>query len=358
MSRIIHPNEPQYVLELIRTYTEAQQRLINVIGQKHARKTNTMYERRILGQTNAILRDLIDEAKIWTNSNIPRAYKKGVNKAIKAYKDLGVDTPDYDDFSKLHTRTINVMIENATDDLVNSTNFIGRQIKDNVRSISLDAVKQARITGQSVQQLRQELIGRFVDNNITSIMTKNGRRINLDSYAEVVARSTVREAENRAQIEQVKASGRDLVRMSSHATSCPICAPLQGRVYSISGNDPEYPALDVAYSGSHANIHPNCRHSLSPYVPELDSNVARTKEISNRSFDTDPRSKTQIDAYNNEQKKNRERNRDKRQWERYRILLPQDTPKTLAGFRKSKQANSEKFKKLQSKYRSMRRSSK
>ena len=33
----------------------------------------------------------------------------------------------------------------------------------------------------------------------------------------------------------------DLYQISSHGTTCPLCAPLEGRVYSKSGRDPDFP---------------------------------------------------------------------------------------------------------------------
>ena len=354
MANISHPNEPQYVLELIKTYTKAQQQLINVISQKYPRSSSGAYQKRIIAQTNNILEGLLKESKKWADTNIPREYIKGVEKVIRDYKAMGIDIPAMNEFSRLHDAQIEILVRNATDNLVNSTNFVGRRINDTVRKIAIDSVTQAQLTGGTVQSIRTDLMQQFVDNNITSMKTRNGRNINLDSYAQTVARSTTREAQNQAQINHMRASNKDLVKMSSHATTCPICGPLQGRVYSISGESTEYPPLDFAYTGGYANIHPNCRHTISPYVPALDDDRAKTKAFSNRSFDTDPRSQAQIDNYNKEQKENRLRNADKRQWERYKILMPKETPKTLSGFRRSKQANSAKYQELQSKYRSIR----
>jgi len=354
MAKISHPNEPEYILELVKAYSKAQEKLISIISQKYPRSSSGAYQKKILGQTNEVLKQLIREGKVWTNSNIPREYKKGVNRVVNAYKEMGIDIPTFDDFSKLHHDQIDILVRNATDSLIDSTNYVGRRINDTVRRISIDSVTQAQLTGGTVQSIRADLMQRFVDNNITSMKTKNGRNINLDSYAETVARSTTRESQNKAQMNHMLASNRDLVQMSSHATTCPICAPLQGRIYSISGKSTEYPPLDVAYSGGYANIHPNCRHVLMPYEPALDMDRAENKAFSNRSFDIDPRSKAQKEAYDNEQKDNRLRNRDKRQWERYRMLMPNETPKTLSGFRRSKKANSKKFQELQSNYRSIR----
>ena len=354
MSKISHPNEPMFVLELIKTYTEAQRRLIKIVSKKLIHDSNVMYQKKIISQTNDLLKLVLSDSTNWLNVNLPLEYKKGVENVVKAYNEMGLKIENYDKFSKLHDGQINILIENSVDDLTNATNFVGRTVRDTVRSISIDSIKQASLTGGNIKTIRTELIQRFITNNVTSMKTKNGRRINLESYAETVARSTTREAQNLAQLNHMRYQNKDLVQMSSHATTCPICAPLQGRVYSISGKSKDYPALEFAFAGEHANIHPNCRHVLTPYEPELDEELQQTKVFSNRSFDIDPRSKSQIDNYNKEQKKNRLRNTDKKQWERYKIVMPSETPKTLSEFRKSKKINNEKYKELESKYRSLR----
>ena len=79
MAKIIHPNEPKYIIELIKTYTDAQAKLISIVSQKHARKTNTVYQKRIMARINDTLRAVIRDSELWTNANIPRQYKKAVN---------------------------------------------------------------------------------------------------------------------------------------------------------------------------------------------------------------------------------------------------------------------------------------
>lgn len=354
MAKISHPNEPQHVIALIKAYTEAQTKLINVISQQLLRDNNATYQRKLLSQTNEVLTDLLSQSNSWTNEFIPLEYKKGVERVIKQYEEMGIQVAGYDRFSRLHDGQINILIQNTIDNFETATNFVGRNINDTVRQISIESVRQASLTGGTVQSIRKGLMQKFIDNNILSMQTRNGRNINLRSYAETVARSTTRESQNLAQMNHMRYQDKDLVQMSSHLTTCPVCAPLQGRVYSISGTSTEYPALDIAYSGGHANIHPNCRHVLSPYEPELDEAVNQTREFSNRSFDIDPRSQAQVNNYNKEQKENSKRNYDRRQWERYKMLMPNETPKTLARFRKSKRSNSEKYQELESNYRSIR----
>jgi hypothetical protein len=150
---------------------------------------------------------------------------------------------------------------------------------------------------------------------------------------------------------QLEGEGYDLVKMSSHATTCPVCAVYQGRVYSISGRSKEYPALSVVFRNGYNNIHPNCRHVVYAYIPALADDPEGDKRRSNESFSVDPRSQAAIDRYNARQKEKRQLNADRKQYQRYKLVLGDDAPKSFAGFRKSKAANSERFAQMQSDYR-------
>jgi hypothetical protein len=110
----------------------------------------------------------------------------------------------------------------------------------------------------------------------------------------MVARTTTREAASVAAINECKEFDVDLVQISTHYPTCEICAPLQGKVFSISGKDKRYPKLTDEYRPP---FHPNCRHVLTPYVREFDDNAEETQRYSNTSLTKDPRSEAEKQAY-------------------------------------------------------------
>ena len=246
-----------------------------------------------------------------------------------------------------------MLVANTLDDFNEAIGFVGRTVRDNIRQVGLEMVANKIATGQTVREVKKAIINKLIDEGVGGVVTKNGRTINLASYAETVARSTTREATNTATLNQLKDSGYDLVKISSHASKCGICAVYEGRVYSMSGNDSRFPKLSIAFSGVHMNIHPNCRHVLVPYIPAF-NDVNKDIEYSNRPFNVDPRNKQQIEAYNNIEKQKQQLRNDRRQWERYRLALPDDTPKTLSTFRQMKKANSQRYQELLSDYKSLR----
>lgn len=95
-------------------------------------------------------------------------------------------------------------------------------------------------------------------------------------------------------------------------------------------------------------------HVAVPYIWNQKTDEQKKKELaqSSRPFDLDPRGERERKRYEEAQRKNAERLRDRKQWERYRAVLgKENTPRTLSAFRSMKRANSEKWLQLQEDYR-------
>ena len=67
----------------------------------------------------------------------------------------------------------------------------------------------------------------------------------------------MRESETNATIQTATTLGSDLVQVSSHNTTCDICAQYEGKIYSINGVSKDFPRLE-----EEPPYHPNCRHLL------------------------------------------------------------------------------------------------
>jgi hypothetical protein len=333
--------------KLIQLYQEAQIKIIEIIQAKEARGNSVQYQKALLTEVTNILKELDRKAGRLAEQVIKEAYNNGVldvNKILEIEEGLNIS------FAKIHEEAIKVLIENATDDLFNATSFVGREIRDLLREAGLEAIAEKLATGLTVKQTKDLLIQKLTEQGITAIRDKSGRLISLEAYAAMVARSTTREATNQGTMNQLQNLGHDLVQMSSHSPTCSLCAALQGRVYSISGKDSRFPKLDIAFSGGYANIHPNCQHVITPYIERF-NDVSMAIDKSNQPFDIDPRSKSEINKYNEGQKKKRELWKDRKQWEQWKMVLGSNSPSTLSAFRSMKRNNSENYRILKSSYR-------
>lgn len=155
---------------------------------------------------------------------------------------------------------------------------------------------------------------------------------------------------------EAKELGTDLCYMGWHGTSCAVCAKYQGRVYSISGEDKRFPALPdfIKRIGS---VHEGCRHRLRPFVfhDERDTIFYQDRDVpvfraSWRPFIDD---RTEEDKAAREyylkfevQPPIREPNLTRIIFYRLKQILPNDSPKSLSGFSRMRNANSKNYQAL------------
>lgn len=70
--------------------------------------------------------------------------------------------------------------------------------------------------------------------------------------------------------QRAKELGRDLVKISTHKTDCPLCKPWQGKILSITGKTKGYPTLDEARTAG--LFHDGCRHAMGLHI-DLDKEI-------------------------------------------------------------------------------------
>jgi len=330
---------------LIKRYEEAQINLVNIIATQEARGNLTTYRKSILAGINQELKLLNEYSAKWANDNIPKAYETGAEETYAAFRAKNIAVGKV----ALNEKVVNKLVNNTIGQLKDATDFVGRRIDDDIRKAGLEAIANKTATGSTVKEAKANLINRLTDKGITAIRDKRGREINLDAYASTVARTTTAEATNKAAIQTVEDLGYDLVKITQHFSSCPVCAVYEGRVYSVSGKSKDYPPLDEAFKGGYSTIHPNCTHRAVPYFPQYDDNAEELKKASNKPFNVDNRSKASIEAYNRQQAIKTARRNDRNEWEQAKLAAPNETPRTFSGFRSMKKADGDKYKAIKEK---------
>jgi hypothetical protein len=245
--------------------------------------------------------DWDEDAEDWVDENLPEAYKKGLSEADKIGGTLTAgsfaSTPlfgasfggsisdkamkAFEDIPN-HLTMYGVFQEQAYEGLKKTRVPVVRSSMDVVRDLSVLASDETYRTANTLtrRELSQEIMRPFADRGITGIIYRDGRRVNLDSYAEMVARTQTGNAARQANFNRLQEYGIDLVLISQHYPTSDLCAPYQGRVFSISGSSDQYPSLQSAISGG--LYHPNCKHSQSGYkrgqnIPEAREKVDSAK---------------------------------------------------------------------------------
>ena len=244
--------------------------------------------------------------------------------------------------------------------------LVGRNVGDIYRSQGLEASLQVKATGMRLQAI-ENMVDNLRRQGVTAFVDKAGRHWALHNYADMVTRTTVKQAGNAAVL--TRDPQQDLYYIPKLGTTCPICAPLEGRVYSKSGSSAVFPPLASAFGkvnengpntldNTWLNIHPNCRHPLIPWTEagKSPAEIEAIKRFSNprtNPLTRDPRSQAQIDAYKANQAARQKWLRDFDQYERYRLAIPNKVPKTFQTFQKHKLLNDDKYKAWMKEYRAV-----
>ena len=240
---------------------------------------------------------------------------------------------------------------------------IARLENDPYRKLALEQILRQEAAGKPWIKSSQDLVKELETNGITGFTDKAGRKWSMQAYGNMAVRTTARQAEVAALL---TSDEYDLWQITKVGTTCPVCAPLEGRVYSKSGTNPDYPPLTVAFgkvdpygsndlSNTYLNIHPNCLHSLVKYttIGKSADRIQKDKDFSSiekNPLSRDPRTNKQIAAYREKEKNRQQLLRDMKQHKEYRSILGNDVPKDFAKFRELKYNNSEKWDKFHSLY--------
>lgn len=160
-----------------------------------------------------------------------------------------------------------------------------------------------------------------------------------DKYVEMLARTTRTETQNIAMLGKALDDGNDLVECSTISPTCPTCATYQGRIYSISGNTPGYPALyKTAFRNGYSCIHPNCRHQFFPYNPKFHTAEEREQleKDTRRPMDEEKQSDSARSAYARSQMQMRQWNKEMNEFAKMQEHYGDNAPyKTLGAFRRA-----------------------
>lgn len=140
-----------------------------------------------------------------------------------------------------------------------------RSADDIYRQVIAKATTEGLLGRMTRRQVAQAALNEFAARGITGFVDAAGKSWSLASYSEMACRTAVISASRAGKLDAMRAAGHDLGMISSHGSSCELCAPWEGKVVSIDGVTPGYPTLAEAEEAG--LFHPNCGHTADPYVP-------------------------------------------------------------------------------------------
>jgi len=168
---------------------------------------------------------------------------------------------------------------------------ITRAVVDSFRSI-VSRVSGGVLLGTTTRrQASQRALNQFAARGITGFVDKAGRSWDMAAYAEMAVRSVTARAAIEGHIDALAEINVGLVMVSDAPLECPLCRPWEGEVLTLADQsgphtiraeheikDGRTVVVHVAGSLLEARaaglFHPNCRHSLSAYLPGVTTRPA------------------------------------------------------------------------------------
>lgn len=317
----------ELAIEVGRVYAKAERDIISRIANRLKADKSlsiTQWERKKLNELR-ILRSGIEKQIVAKLDNyvdkdmikvIQSIYDEGSNEAIKELTKYNI-TDITKEFGRIDERAIETYVKSLNNKMKSTHLRIVRKADDVYRQAVSNGVNQV-LTGTGTRvEGSQQVLNEFANRGVTGFVDNAGRSWNLQTYAEMATRTTSIQARTEARLNRFTQNNEDLVIITAHAESCPICDPWEGQVLSITGQTEGYPTIDDAISDG--LWHPNCGHGTGLYIPGV----------------TEPLEPVTGDEAYEERQQQRYNERKIRQWKRREVaaMTDKDLKKSQAKIR-------------------------
>lgn len=174
-------------------------------------------------------------------------------------------------FSQINWSKANQLIEDTMEDLLYSTSFTKKSIKNLVRDTVSKHLQMGAIEGESFKalkrQIAKDLTAKGLSKTIKSkgfvgIIDKSGRKWNVLNYVDVVVKTKMQQAYAEGLKEQSLIDGFDLAQIP-YKSAKDTCKNFEGMIISMTGQTKGYYTYDQL-KATNLIFHPRCRHTPVP----------------------------------------------------------------------------------------------
>ena len=262
------PNTKDVTLFLRQLFLRAERQIINEITRKRAAGYVDYAEVAALERVQQILQNMQDECWEYVPEMVEKIFYESDKDAAGYANARALTATQTAAVQQLSNNLLGEILEASETayKTVQSFYTIARLESDPFRAAAIKQVAAQEASGIGWTQTSARMAQELKNQGITAFVDKAGRKWTLSDYCNMATRTTARQAEVSAVL---TADEHDLWQIVKIGSTCPVCAPLEGRVYSKSGLNPNYPPLTLAFgkidpagandlSNTYLNIHPNC----------------------------------------------------------------------------------------------------
>ena len=328
MAKINKDINEALIQDVLLVYSDAEDKLLSAVAKRVAKGIKEEgWNEKTLKDTQKLHDELY--SILYKTSKLSKSkISKGILDSYKqGYAEVGGEKGTHntilDEFNipmnlKMLILDTNKLLDNATFQIL-------RKADDAYQKVMAHATTGLLAGVDTRIQASQKMLNEFAVKGITSFVDKAGRNWDLSSYAEMCARTVGSHAALQGHIDRQVEVGEDLVKVSTIGTTCPICQRWQGVVLSISGKNPKYHSVDEAKASG--LFHPNCKHTLTMYIPELDDDTEHSGKVEPDPVNSSPQSDERYELI----QKQRANERSIRYWKKRKALAitPEEEQKCI-----------------------------
>lgn len=263
------PNYEKDVNTTVRIYRNAIQRVIVILQElatygQTDKSISRAQMNSILNQLSVALAEVDSEAEAYVREEIEKAFVNGQAQTVVAIGEAKTmeEAASMASMSELSRSTVDAMIADTFEDLMYANNKMKRETIKMVRGMVAESMRTSAAMNQGVNFTKKSILERFQAEGNIAIIDRRGRKWKLDTYAEMVTRSKMRQAHTEGSRVEALERDIDLAIISSHGAKDE-CRHYEGQVISMNGNTPGFITYDELYR-SNLIFHPNCKHKLTP----------------------------------------------------------------------------------------------
>ena len=211
-------------------------------------------------------------------SVVAQAFQTGQALAVADLDDLDVEVR----MPPARVRAIEVIAEETLGVVQGVRPRALRAVVDVYQQVVAEASAVTIAGADTRRQAAQGALDRLAGNGVRGFRDRAGRSCSMETYVEMAVRTGTGKAAVQGHVDQLAANGIDLVMVSDAPRECPDCRPWEGKVLSLSGGVSG--AIDAPSTTGDGTVrvrvagtldearaagfqHPNCRHSVSAYLP-------------------------------------------------------------------------------------------
>lgn len=299
---------------------------LEVYKRKNSKRFTVQYNS-INEHIRRALQDSYNDGSTKQERQILQAIKRGFKGKGKNNPAFTGVTETAGEFFKTNERKLNSLVKATTHDMEKAEIAVLRMANDRYRKIIFNAQVMAN-TGAGTYAKAVDMAAKdFLSAGINCIEYRNGRRVNIKSYAEMALRTANKRAYLQGEGAKRQEWGIYTVILNKRGNPCPLCAPFVGRVFiddvwsggPKNGISPvtgvKYPLLSEAIKKG--LYHPNCKDAHTTYFEGISTPPENSQYTADELDEL-------AERYNNTQKQNYAQNEAERMERMSKFSLDKD----------------------------------